>query len=267
MKVHCRERHHQGQSHALKDWDQNHYYNKPGTSRKVCETFPFKSSVLDTVASTWFAATVMCFVCMCSFGCTLQCANTVSNSCVLLCVCLHSQQQVIPEGLLTFVWVQQHSIKLVKYAQGYLSQPERLWTYMSPSNRCTDYGLKLAPEEWLKQPVSLAQTRPSNNSTSILKWSGARQHSNILSAIYISFFSMSSKGLFLTLQQNIITTKLNWLLNCLSICYVFYFVKLNVDTNHWPRIFKHRYTWAKQKELLTDNTIGVNNFHQNNNVP
>lgn len=38
------------------------------------------------------------------------------------------KQQVIPEGLLTFVWVQQHSIKLVKYAQGYLSQPERLWT-------------------------------------------------------------------------------------------------------------------------------------------
>ena len=28
---------------------------------------------------------------------------------------------------------------------------------MSPSNRCTDYGLQLAPEEWLKQPVSQAQ--------------------------------------------------------------------------------------------------------------
>lgn len=52
------------------------------------------------------------------------------------------------------MWVQQHSIKLVKYAQGYLSQPERLWTYMSPSNRCTDYGLQLTPEEWLKKPVS-----------------------------------------------------------------------------------------------------------------
>lgn len=88
---------------------------------------------------------------------------TVSSSypiAFFCCVCLPLSvaQQVIPEGLLIFVWVQQHSIKLVKYAQGYLSQPERLWTYMSPSNRCTNYGLQLAPEEWPKHLVSQAQT-------------------------------------------------------------------------------------------------------------
>lgn len=80
-----------------------------------------------------------------------------------VCLALSKAQQVIPEGLLIFVRVQQHSIKLVKYAQGYLSQPERLWTYMSPSNRCTDYGLQLAPEEWLKQPVSQTQIKPPCN--------------------------------------------------------------------------------------------------------
>lgn len=82
----------------------------------------------------------------------------------LLCLPASIRSQAgITRGLLTFVWVQQHSIKLVKYAQGYLRQPERLWTYMSPSNRCTDYGLQLVPEEWVKQPVSLSQTKPSYN--------------------------------------------------------------------------------------------------------
>ena len=83
----------------------------------------------------------------------LVCFFTVSDSLFsVVSACLNVKQQVIPEGLLIFVWVHQHSIKLFKYAQGYLSKPERLWTYMSPSNRCTDYGLQLAPEEWLKQP-------------------------------------------------------------------------------------------------------------------
>lgn len=83
------------------------------------------------------------------------------------------------------MWVQQHSIKLVKYAQGYLSQPERLWTYMSPSNRCTDYGLQLAPEEWLKQPVNQTQTSPSSNSTITLKRSGDQQYCNTLRTIWV----------------------------------------------------------------------------------
>lgn len=103
-------------------------------------------------------AVFVCCVCEC------DCLSTVSDSPFLFVpACLCPPQQVIPEGLLIFVWVQQHSIKLVKYAQGYLSQPERLWTYLSPSNRCTDYGLQLSPEEWLKQPVSQAQTKPSCN--------------------------------------------------------------------------------------------------------
>lgn len=96
--------------------------------------------------------------------------NTVYCKCYCIwqlsfcCVCLPlSMAEVIPAGLLIFVWVLQHSIKLVKYTQGYLSQPERLWTYTSPSNRCTDYGLQRAPEEWLKHPVRQAETRPSCN--------------------------------------------------------------------------------------------------------
>lgn len=91
----------------------------------------------------YFNILLVCYLLAAQF---LQCFFSVFKSVGL-------RQQLIPEGLLAFVWVQQHSIKLVKYAQGYLSQPERLWTYMSPSNRWTDYGLQLTPEEWLKEPA------------------------------------------------------------------------------------------------------------------
>ncbi len=113
------------------------------------------------------ALSYVVFVCT---GCVL---STVTAFCFwqpfsVVPTCLYPYQQVIPEGLLIFVWVQQHSIKLVKYTQGSLSQPERLRTYMSPSNRCSDYGLQLAPEEWLKQPVSQEQARPSRTSIIVL---------------------------------------------------------------------------------------------------
>jgi len=106
--------------------------------------FSFKS-LLPTMASSISFNNGMVRLRPCSCGSSL--CRTAWFCCVRL-------QQVIPEGLLICVWVQQHSIKLFKYAQGYLSKPERLWTYTSPSNRCTDYGLQLAPEEWLKHNQS-----------------------------------------------------------------------------------------------------------------
>lgn len=130
---------------------------------------------------------------------------------ILCCVCLPlSVAEVIPVGLLLmFVWVLQHSIKLVKYAQGYLSQPERLWSYMSPSNRCTDYGLQRAPEEWLKQSVRQAETRPSWNVLCAITFKKAAGWyiKNHLSSAFFLITSDSSLKFYVTIRTIITSSK------------------------------------------------------------
>lgn len=126
---------------------------------------------------SWTASVIFSFKSLLPTMC--DCFSTVSGSLFsVVSACLNAQQQVIPEGLLIFVWVLQHSIKLFKYAQGYLSKLERLWTYMSPSNRYTDYGLQLAPRGMAKTASQPGADVAGLQCTIISKGSGGQSYCN-----------------------------------------------------------------------------------------